>query len=98
MQNNNLSRNKAKNLAAACGWKQVGNGNFFMTNKGDLLNVTMCDGEPESRQFRLDCNYLVVTNPNDDSVKIYHRDQIVVKGVSRIGPDGIKYYQANVKE
>lgn len=98
MENNNISRSKAKDLASRCGWEKVGNGNFFKTKQGDLVNITMCDGEPESRQFRLDCDYLVVTNSNNDSVKIYNREQLQVKGVSRIGPDGVKYYQANLRK
>ena len=97
MNENNLSRKKAKQFAERLGWEQQGRGNFFLTQQGELVNITLCNDIDESRQFRTDCSYLITLRENSDLVKIYHREQLVVKGLSRIGPDGTKYYQASVK-
>jgi hypothetical protein len=98
MNENNLSRKKAKEFAQRLGWQQQGRGNFFITNSGELVNITLCNGVEESRQFRADCQYLITLREDSDLVKIYPREQLTIKGVSRIGPDGTKYYQANVKQ
>ncbi len=98
MTKNNLSRKLVKDFATRCGWSQEGNGNFFKTSKGELVNITLCDsGVNESRQFRMDCDYLITIRSDSNQVQMFHRDQLDIKGVSRIGPDGTKYYQANAR-
>ena len=95
MTNNNISRFKAKELAAALGWKKVGNGNFFRTDNGELINITMCGKKIESRQFRKDCTHLVVMSRDSDDFEVYNKGELTIGALTRVGPDGTKYYQAN---
>ena len=98
MEANNKSRNLAKDVAFAFGWEKEGNGNFFRTKRGDLVNFTLTTkGKIESRQFRLDCDYLVSYDDVKNKMYVHRREDLQVKGVTRIGADGTKYYQANLK-
>ena len=53
MEANNLSRKMTKDLAEDLGWEKQGQGNFFVTKQGELVNITLTTkNKVESRQFR----------------------------------------------
>lgn len=98
MEINNASRKFAKEFGLKMGWGRVGNGNFFRSKNGDLYNITLTSkGKVESRQFRLDCDYLISLDVETNSLKVYKKGDLKIGGVTRIGADGMKYYQAEVK-
>lgn len=98
MEINNESRKFAKDLATKMGWKQEGKGNFFRNNNGDLYNITTTSkGKVESRQYRLDCKYLISYDIKTNSLKVFHKNDLKIGGVTRIGANGVKYYQVEVK-
>lgn len=98
MTPNNESRKFAKEFAETLGWKQVGNGNFFVTPKGHKVNVTSTtSGKVESRQFTLDCDYLACYDVNANKVYLHKKKDLEIGCVTRINSKGQKFYQASVK-
>ena len=98
MEANNISRKIAKGVAVKMGWVQEGNGNFFRNTQGKLINITVSTScTVESRQFRKDCDYLVSYDTKTKKVSIYRNQDLKLSSVTRIGADGVVYYQARPK-
>jgi hypothetical protein len=98
MEANNISRKIAKEVAVKMGWVQEGNSNFFRNTQGKLINITVStSGTVESRQFRKDCDYLVSYDTKTKKVSIYRNQDLKLSSVTRIGADGVVYYQARPK-
>ena len=95
MEANNKSREYAKELATTMGWLQEGRGNFYRNAKGDLLNITLTTkGKIESRQFRLDCKYLISLGTRTNTLSVFNKKDLIIGNVTRVGADGMHYYQA----
>lgn len=98
MEANNRSRKTAKEVAKTFGWQQIGSGNHFINSQGQKINFTLTTrGKIESRQWREDCDYLVCLNEKENKMFVKNKSDLEVKGVTRIGADGTKYFQAESK-
>lgn len=98
MEANNRSRKTAKDVAETFGWKQIGRGNHFVNKMGHKINFTLTARDKiESRQWREDCDYLVCFNETANKMVVKSKSELTVKGVTRIGADGTKYFQAEAK-
>ena len=88
---NNASRAKFNKFCKQQGFKRVGAKNAFEF-EGKIYGFSVVSGkEPECRQFGE--NYAgLVCSFKSGKTKWYTREQLNIGDVTRIGPDGIKYF------
>lgn len=92
--NNNLSKQEFKKFTADFNVEQVGRTNSFLYD-GKIYGFSVTSTyTPECRQFSEQYSGLVCKLPNGD-FQWYEKSELNIGNVSRIGPDGVKYF--NVK-
>ena len=88
---NNLSRAKFSKFCKDNGFKRLGARNAFELN-GKVYGFSMPAGSKvDCRQFGENYDGLVC-NFKDGKTKWYTRDQLILGEITRIGPDGTKYF------
>ena len=91
---NNLSREKFTKFCKDNGFKRLGSRNAFELN-GKVYGFSVVSGKKvDCRQFGENYDGLVC-NFGDGKIKWYARDQLVLGKVTRIGPDGTKYFNVD---
>lgn len=93
---NNWSRQQFKKYRLAHGYKQEGHQNAFIRDGKVYAFSTPASYKAECRQFAEHYAGLVCLMPNGE-YKEYSRDQLVLSAVTRKGPGGIRYFQADEK-
>jgi hypothetical protein len=88
---NNLSRAKFSKFCKDSGFKRLGARNAFEFN-GKVYGFSVVQGDKvECRQFGENYDGLVCSFKGGKT-KWYSRQQLVIGEVTRIGPDGTKYF------
>lgn len=93
---NNWSRKEFKKYRLANGYKQEGHQNAFIRDGKVYAFSTPAGYKAECRQFAEHYSGLVCLMPNGE-YKEFSRDQLVLSSITRKGPGGIKYFQADEK-
>ena len=87
---NNASRSKFSKFCKDNGFKRVGAKNAFEFS-GKVFGFSVVSGSrAECRQFGENYSGLVCNFKNH--TKWYSREQLILGDVTRIGPDGVKYF------
>lgn len=91
---NNWSRKQFKKYCLMNGFKAQGNQNAFIRDGKVYAFSTPSKYKADCRQFAKHYAGLVCLMPNGD-YKEYSREQLSLTFITRIGPDGTEYYQAD---
>ena len=91
---NNLSRKKFIKFCEKNGFKRIGANNAFEFG-GKIYGYSLVRGmKGECRQFGEHYEGLVCEFKGG-KFKWFNKDQLVMGGVTRIGPDGVKYFNVD---
>lgn len=91
MSANNVSRRNFSQFCKSNGFTPVGHKNAFDLN-GEVYGFSTVSGDqPECRQFGEHYKGLVCNFENGQT-KWYSREQLIIGSVTRVGPDGTRYY------
>ena len=90
---NNESRDKFKDFCNHYGYKSVGRNNAFIFNGKIYGFSTSKNNYPECRQFSEHYSGFVCIMPCD-TMKWVHSSSVHLGACTRVGPDGVKYFNA----
>lgn len=95
---NNLSRNLFKLFCEKHNLTHHKRRNCFTDTLGNKWGFALISESNTVRQFGEDYSGVVMVNENMSVVKKVERAGLKLLGVSRIAPDGCKFYNAKLKE